>query len=91
MHELGLAAGIFDLVREHVPAGRAAAVRRVRIRVGEFAGVLPESLVFCFGALTQGTPYGQASLDVERVAGRELRVSDVELDDVEPDRPELLP
>jgi hydrogenase nickel incorporation protein HypA/HybF len=83
MHELGLAESILDIVRDHVPPGREAAVRRVRVRIGEFAGVLPDSLAFCFGAITAGTPFVDASLEIERVPGRELRVADVELDEPE--------
>ena len=83
MHELGLAESILTIVREHVPADRAVAVRRVRVVVGDVAGVLPESLTFCFEALAAGTPFGRASLAIEAAAGRELRVADIELDDVE--------
>jgi len=86
VHELGLAESILDLVREHVPPGRAAAVRRVKVRVGDLAGVIPESLAFCFGAIVAGTPFPGASLDIEHVTGRELRVAEVELDE-----PELTP
>jgi len=79
VHELGLAQSILDIVHEHVPLARATTVRRVRIRIGEFAGVIPDSLVFCFGAITAGTPFGHAQLDIEHVPGRDLRVVDVEL------------
>jgi hydrogenase nickel incorporation protein HypA/HybF len=81
MHELGLAESILDLVREHVPPDRAIAVRRVTVRIGDLAGVIPDSLEFCFGAITAGTPYAGASLDIDRVEGRELRVVELELDE----------
>ncbi len=72
MHEVGVAAGIFDIVRQHVPVSQAALVRAVRVRVGEMAGVLPDSLDFCFGAIVAGTPYSSASLAIERVPARGL-------------------
>jgi hydrogenase nickel incorporation protein HypA/HybF len=68
MHELGIAESIFDIVRQHVPEEQAAAVRDVRVRVGEASGVLAESLEFCFGAIVAGTPWQSAHLAIERVA-----------------------
>ena len=81
MHELGLAGGIFDIVRQHVPVSQAALVRVVRLRIGALAGVVPESLQFCFDAIVAGTPYGSASLQIECLPGDELQVVDVEIDD----------
>ena len=81
MHELSLAAGIFDIVQQHVSASRGPLVRAVRVRIGEAAAVLPESLEFCFDAIVIGTPYGQASLAIEHAPGDELQVVDVEIDD----------
>ena len=81
MHELGLAQSIFDIVRANVPVGRAAGVREVRLRVGDTAGVLVDSLEFCFGVTVAGTPYASAVLAVDRVPGHDLQVVAVELDD----------
>jgi hydrogenase nickel incorporation protein HypA/HybF len=81
MHELGVAASILDIVRAHVPAGQAGAVREVRVRIGDRAGILIESLEFCFGVAVAGTPYASAALVVDRVAGDDLHVVHVELAD----------
>jgi hydrogenase nickel incorporation protein HypA/HybF len=81
MHELGVAESIIDIVRAHVPIERAAAVREVRIRVGDRAGILIESLEFCFGVAVAGTPYASAALAVDRVPGDDLHVVHVELAD----------
>lgn len=82
MHELGLALNIVDIVQQHVPAIRASDVRDVRVRVGEFAGVLPDSLEFCFSAIVAGTPWQRARLAIEPVpGGRDLQIMDVEMDD----------
>ncbi|MDO8794153.1 MAG: hydrogenase maturation nickel metallochaperone HypA [Vicinamibacterales bacterium] len=81
MHELGVAESIVDIVRAHVPIAKAPAVREVRIRVGDRAGVLVESLEFCFGVAVAGTPYASAVLTVDRVAGDDLHVVHVELAD----------
>ena len=80
MHELGLAQSIFEIVRTYVPAEQAPGVREVRIRVGEVANVLVESLEFCFGVTVAGTPYDKAVLKVERVPGHDMQVVDVEVE-----------
>ncbi|MEZ5317994.1 MAG: hydrogenase maturation nickel metallochaperone HypA [Vicinamibacterales bacterium] len=67
MHELSLAHSILDLVRDHVPPERGAEVRAVAVRVGAQAGVIADSLAFCFDAIVQGTPYGGARLVVRPV------------------------
>jgi hydrogenase nickel incorporation protein HypA/HybF len=70
MHELSIAQGIVDIIRQYVPAEQTADVRRVRIRVGHMAGIVPDSLDFCFGAIVNGTPLGEARLDIEETPVR---------------------
>lgn len=52
--------------REHGAAG----VARVRLRVGELAGVVPEALDFCFELACAGTPVAGAVLETEPVVAR---------------------
>jgi len=70
MHELSVAQGILDLVRQHVPDSQAGQVRAVSVRVGALSGVVADSLDFCFGAIVAGTPFSGASLAIERVPPR---------------------
>jgi hydrogenase nickel incorporation protein HypA/HybF len=70
MHEASVAAGILDIVQQNVLAGDARRVRAVRVRVGEMAGVVPDSLGFCFGAIVAGTDYSSAFLEIDRVPAR---------------------
>ncbi|HXX63210.1 MAG TPA: hydrogenase maturation nickel metallochaperone HypA [Bacteroidota bacterium] len=67
MHELSIAQSIIEIVNEHVPTGDGASVKTVRLTVGEMAGVVVDSLEFCFGAITQGTPLGGARLEITSV------------------------
>ena len=67
MHELGIAQEILALVRRHVPDAQAGLVRDVRVRVGDLAGVVSESLEFCFSAVVADTQWSQATLMIERV------------------------
>jgi hydrogenase nickel incorporation protein HypA/HybF len=70
MHELSVAQGIFDLVQQHVPADQARAVRAVNVRLGALSGIVADSLDFCFSAIVAGTPYGGATLSIDRVPTR---------------------
>ena len=65
MHELSLCRAIADTVTEHAD-GRP--VRRVRLRVGHFRQVVPETLQFCWTMRTEGTDLEGCALDVDHVA-----------------------
>lgn len=67
MHELSIAQSILDIVRQNLPPGKVVSVSVVRLRIGAMAGVLPDSLEFCFSAITQGTPAEGATLEIEHV------------------------
>ena len=67
MHELSVAEGVLDIVRQYVAPERAAAVRGVRVKVGVLSGVMPESLDFSFSAIVADTPWQHATLEIERV------------------------
>jgi hydrogenase nickel incorporation protein HypA/HybF len=55
MHELSVAQSIVDIIQQYIPAGNKAPVKCVRIKVGTMAGIVPDSLEFCFSAITAGT------------------------------------
>jgi hydrogenase nickel incorporation protein HypA/HybF len=67
VHELSVAQSLLDLVAESVPTQRHLDVRVVRVKVGGLSGVIPESLEFCFDALTTDTPLSRARMEIERV------------------------
>ncbi len=67
MHELGIAQNILQIVQQAVPENQAAAVRFIRIRVGQLSGVVPDSLEFCFAAITNETAMERARLDIVKV------------------------
>jgi len=64
MHELSIAQSIVDIVQQHLPPSDGIHVTRVRLTLGAMAGVVPDSLEFCFGAITQGTPLEGAVLEI---------------------------
>lgn len=70
MHELSIAQGIVDIIHQYVSEEDAAGVRSVRLKVGDQAGVVVDSLEFCFAAVTAKTPLQRAHLEIERVPFR---------------------
>jgi len=67
MHELSIAQSIVEIVLQHMPKEEGVSVRSVRLSLGAMAGVVPDSLEFCFGAITEGTPLEGARLEIEHV------------------------
>lgn len=67
MHELSIAEGILDIVRQYLPEGDHKGVKAVRMKVGTLAGVVPDSLEFCFSAIIQGTSLQGATLEIEHI------------------------
>ena len=71
MHEMSVALAVVDQVAEAAErAGDVTAVRSVRLQVGELAGVVPDSLTFCFELACSGTLLEGAELITEAVPGR---------------------
>jgi hydrogenase nickel incorporation protein HypA/HybF len=67
MHELSIAQNILEIVKEHLPAEKTQRVNSICIKVGDGAGVVIDSLEFCFNSITAGTPLQEATLKIERV------------------------
>ena len=64
MHELSLVTSIVETVAETMTAYPGARVKEVRLRVGALASVIPESLEFCYGIASDGTPLEGSKLVV---------------------------
>lgn len=64
MHELSIVASIVDTVNESLTAYPGARVKEVRLRVGALAAVIEDSLQFCYGIATEGTPLAGSVLVV---------------------------
>lgn len=67
MHELSIAQSIAEIVNQYAPAGKKRGIRSVKLKIGDLAGVLPESLSFCFAAVIEGTLAEGAELQIENV------------------------
>ncbi|MFJ4184027.1 hydrogenase maturation nickel metallochaperone HypA [Kitasatospora sp. NPDC089509] len=70
MHEMSIAAAVVEQVDEAARRHGAPGVARVRLQVGELAGVVAEALDFCFELACAGTLVEGAALDTEPVTAR---------------------
>ena len=66
MHELAIAQAAIELAEEAADGRR---VRRVTLEIGEFSGVLPQALSFCFDLAAQGTLLEGTDLDLCKIPG----------------------
>jgi hydrogenase nickel incorporation protein HypA/HybF len=67
MHEAGIAQYLLEVAGEHLQRVPHGAVRTLHVRIGEMAGVNPDSLTFAFECMVKGTELEGAQLAVERV------------------------
>lgn len=64
MHEMSIATSLLDAVGREVRLRPGSRVIKVGVRIGEWAGVDPGSLQFCFDALVAGEP-APPTLDID--------------------------
>lgn len=64
MHEMGIATSVLDAARREAERHPGSRVLKVGVRIGEWSGVDPESLRFCFEAIVVGCE-GAPALDIE--------------------------
>lgn len=67
MHEAGIAGDLIQTAEQHLQRTPHGPVRRLLVRIGELAGVNPDSLEFAFECLSRGTAVEGARLQIERV------------------------
>jgi hydrogenase nickel incorporation protein HypA/HybF len=69
MHELSLASAIADKVMNYAESRPGQRVIEVKLGIGEWMCVQDEQLTFCYRAITQETPIGDSTLEIERIPG----------------------
>jgi hydrogenase nickel incorporation protein HypA/HybF len=73
MHEMSIAQSILEVVQQYTKGndqtkdGNPSRVKSVRLKIGEMAGVVPESLRFCFEVASEGTAAQGAELLIDEV------------------------
>ena len=70
MHELSIAASLLEAVAAQVRAGEVERVTAIHLVAGERAGIVEDSLRFCFDLLAAGTVAAGARLSLRRTPMR---------------------
>ena len=65
MHELTIVANIFDIVKEELGKRELVELRKIHLKIGEFSGVVPDTLKFAFDVAKVGTIFDKAVLDLD--------------------------
>lgn len=58
---MAIAQSLLSMAEEEIAAKNCNRLELVRVEYGALSGVVPESLEFCFEALTKGTPHEGAA------------------------------
>lgn len=67
MHEMSIAEGIVDIALQTLKANEGTVVHQIQVQLGKMSGVEPDSLHFCFEAVTKGTAAEGAKLELQMV------------------------
>jgi len=65
MHELSIAQNIVDIVQRNIARNDLEKVKAVRLKIGQLAGVVSDSLRFSFTAIVSDSPLRNAFLEIE--------------------------
>ena len=84
MHEMSIALEVCRITESQVGREALPRVREVGLVVGTTSGVEPDNLLFCLEALLMRPPFLHARLNLDVIAGDDLRVSYLEVDDDDP-------
>ena len=70
MHEMSIAMNIVEIVSTHVQNEGGSKVHQIEVEVGDLAGVLTDSLEFCFEAASKNTVADGAELKIIDIPGK---------------------
>ena len=67
MHEMAITQGILEIAEREAAKHNAVCISRIKLRIGEFTGVVREALEFSFEVIKHGTLAENAELEIEVV------------------------
>lgn len=70
MHELAITKGIIDIVNSEAKEKGFERVLEIKLRVGEFSGIVPECVREFFPIAAAGSPAEKADLAIESIPAR---------------------
>ena len=81
MHQMSLALEVCRLAEVRLGPNGAGRLRTVGLELGKEAGIEEQNLTFCLDAMLSGPPFGEARVAITSVAGEDLRLAYLEVDD----------
>ncbi len=83
MHEMGIACSVLDAVHAELRRYPGQKATKVGLRIGEFAGLDPDSLRFCFQAIVKSSEPMPLVLEIEWLPEcDEMKVAFLELEEM---------
>jgi len=67
LHELAIAESLLQIIVDESKKHGLERVNKVKLQVGKFTAVVPESLTFCFELISQDTLASGAKIEIESV------------------------
>ena len=67
LHELSIAESLLAIITDESKKHGLERVNKVRLQIGKFAAVVPESLTFCFEMVSRDTIASGALIEIETV------------------------
>lgn len=67
MHELAITKSILDIAEQAAREHQVRRVRQVRIKLGDYSGVVPQCIQYYFDIISKGTVAEGAELRMERL------------------------
>ena len=65
MHEMSIAQSVLDIAFGEMEKNASAGIKKIKISIGEFSGVVKEALEFAFDVLKPETAAAQAAIEIE--------------------------
>ena len=65
MHEMSIAQSVLDIAFGEMEKNASAGIKKIKISIGEFSGVVKEALEFAFDVLKPETPAAKAAIEIE--------------------------
>ena len=67
MHEMAIAQSVFDIAFGEANKHADAKIRKIKLSIGEFSGVVKDALDFAFEVQKKGTAAADAEIEIEVV------------------------
>ena len=80
MHEAGLCVSLIALAERSAQDAGAQRIVSVGVAIGELSGVVPKAIELAFPICATGTRAEGAALRIERIAGRDFLLRDLEVE-----------